>query len=1079
MKHEICGVEHLHRHTTFSLLDGFATVEEYAEYSKEVNQKFLCVTDHGVMGSVPQQIRMAEEYKLHPIFGCEIYVNPMQPFTRSSEESKNFRASLDDVNKKKFDKSNHLLLLAYNEIGYRNLVKITSWGWLHGFYRKPRVNHNVLREHREGLIILSGCANSEIAQAFLNNYSEEEGYMMLEKYLDIFGRDHFYLELMMLDFKLQKPYDAFLLKAHDKYGLPIVISQDCLTKDTLVLTKNGHKPISELNPGEFVLTHKNRWRKIEVVAHRKLKKNEKVYNVSTKIDKNAFSGTANHKLFVASKKNDSWAFEKKTIGTIATDDYLLIPKISSNKLFNVKGINQIDLMKFISKSDYQIGGEYLSSPKGNMGCKLQYWKEEEVFISYRGWNRKYKTTIPRYLNIDDDFLEVLGWYIAEGWSDTSSNQVGFAFHANESLMAKKIIKYFKRYGIKTKIYKVSENGIAIRFSSIVFNKIFKKLCGHGAKNKHLPYIDGTWINRWSQYQLGKIIYAYWAGDGSYNTSGGKNFGSTSPMLINELKVLFLSLGIVCGKSCELKKRETWNDVYRISCTGNRDVQMDNFFMGREIGLSKHQNVEDLGEYWACKITNIDEIDYKDEVYDIQVEEDHTFLVNNYRVENCHYCRKEHSHNQRLMLMIKNGKTIQQIEELKKTETDLFELQDENLWMKAEWELDDKWERDYQDIIDYELYKQAKRNTIHICEFAKGVKLDRTMKLPKIPDADLKLKEAIAEGMKFRGISFNQKEYMKRFREEYDLIVSKEFSSYFLIQKEIMDEARRVSPILLGWGDGSEATGVGRGCLTLDSPLYLKNGSVTTLSEINIGDFVFTNDGTYQKVLNKFIYQVNEDLLNIKTFYGDWRGITLTKDHKVYAEKEGILDWIPASELSVGDWLYQPNIDQDDKDNSLLKYLDIINYKDLVIKNEADITKHEVKSYALANEIRFLLLKIGLPSALSILENHSYLVTSPILFDKNNNFWKKIDGGILTQVRSIEEANGVKFVGDIEVENNSNYLTTSFLVHNSAVGSLICYALGITDVDPVKHDLLFSRFLSPSRGGKTLKTKYNCPLIKKS
>lgn len=413
--HPITGFEHLHRHSDFSLLDGFAQVEEYAHRQREINQQYLCITDHGVMGAVPQQIFWADNHrddkgkvrpstsKLKPIFGCELYINKMQPKVSNRYESAEFRKNLPEDVQKKFDKSSHLLALAYTSQGYSNLVRLTSWAWIHGFYRRPRINHDVLRQYKEGIIFTSTCANSEIANAFFDG-GDEAGFQMLETYLDIIGRDNFYLELMMLDFKLQKPYDAFLIRAHDKYGIPLFLSQDC-----------------------------------------------------------------------------------------------------------------------------------------------------------------------------------------------------------------------------------------------------------------------------------------------------------------------------------------------------------------------------------------------------------------------HYCNKEHSHNQRLMLMQQNNRTISEINAMIDSgdADDLFELQDENLWLKSEDELNQKWESDYQQVIDYELYKQAKANTILIAQRTVGVEIDRSIKLPKIPDAEAVLLEEIKKGAKERHCP-NTPQYLARIKEEYELICEKGFASYFLIQKQMTDEARRVGPQILGFGDGSECVGPGRG-----------------------------------------------------------------------------------------------------------------------------------------------------------------------------------------------------------------------------------------------------------------------------
>ena len=417
MYHEIMGFEHIHAHSDFSLLDGFAMVCEYARRMRDINQKYLCITDHGVMGAVPQQVRESEIHNLYPIFGCELYINPMQPEVEWREQSAEFRKMLGNDSKevtldqKRFDKSHHLLAIATNQTGYSNLVRMTSWAWIHGYYRRPRVNHDALKKYREGIVFTTGCGNSEIANAFMGRkdetgnpiFDEDAGFQKLEQYIDMIGKDNLKLELMMLDWPMQKFYNRFLIKCYDKYGLDLILSQDC-----------------------------------------------------------------------------------------------------------------------------------------------------------------------------------------------------------------------------------------------------------------------------------------------------------------------------------------------------------------------------------------------------------------------HYCNKEHSRNQQLMLMQQNNRTIAEIEAMVAAGVEnIFELQENNLWRKSEPELDLKWEMDFKDIIPYELYKMAKANTVKICERAKGVEIDRQIKLPKMPHADEELMAHIQRGFLARGCP-KTPQYSKRITEEYKLICEKGFASYFLIQKMMTDEARAKGPQILGFGDGSECVGPGRG-----------------------------------------------------------------------------------------------------------------------------------------------------------------------------------------------------------------------------------------------------------------------------
>jgi intein/homing endonuclease len=855
---EITGFEHLHIHSHFSLLDGYGSPEEYSERAKQINQKFLSISDHGVMGAVPRQIKTCEEFKINPIFSCELYTNPMQPELKPGCTNAEFFKSLSDIEKPKFRKSYHLLGIAYNVTGYSNLVKLSSLGYKKGFYYRPRVNREQIMAHKEGIIFTSCCYNSEIGQAF-DKEGEDAAFQMVELYKTMFG-ENFYLELMLLDFKKQKPYDAFIIKAAEKYNLPMIITNDC-----------------------------------------------------------------------------------------------------------------------------------------------------------------------------------------------------------------------------------------------------------------------------------------------------------------------------------------------------------------------------------------------------------------------HVCLKEDIKMQNIMMMMQTKTTMAEVQEKLAEDGDVFEIQDPNLFMKSEEEINEKWESDYKDTIDYEIFKEAKRNTVRICEKAKGVEtqIDRSIKLPEIQDAEDKLLEAIEKGLDNRCIPRNQ-EYSNRIKEEYELIKQKGFCSYFLIQKMITDEAKRIAPILSGYGDGSEAVGPGRGCLQNDVPIRLENGSTTILENIKVGDKIWTVDGSVKKVLKTMKYSFNENVRKIRTYYGDEIGVTLTLDHKIYAEKSQRpknwdkwadstkksrkcwteptqdLDWIQAEELSVGDWCFVPfpkvevvenytidlskfstgkskngsNLSFDENvvvntfnskggntsrknnrnwtlnedwafilgvfvgdgwtrsngslevgfcDNSIIrrhinevcsmmskydfngrenlskdknltqiifgspylrKLFDELHPEyehtshskyvpDCILNAPVNIVesylrgyfladgyeddgkaKFETVSYKLAEQIRFLLLRIGLPCSIKkytrtdLREDYKNISPSYVLYCpldtrigcskncSNKYVWRSAKDGLMLRIKSIEEFKGPDFVYDLEIEDNHNYLTSSFLVHNSVAGSLIAYAIGLTDVDPIKHELLFSRFLSPARGGKSMKLKFTSDPIKK-
>lgn len=567
----------------FSLLDGYGTIFEYAKRKKEINQRFLCVTDHGSLGAVPRQVQECEEYGIEPIFGIELYVNNLQPILKVGEKSTDYAAGLSQDERKFFRKANHLLAIAKSEVGYKNLVNLSSMGWSGGLFNgKPRVNHECLLKHKEGIIFTSCCYNSEIGQAF-DRGGDDAGFAMIEHYIGMFGKENFYLEIMLLDFSKQKPYNCFILRAADRYGLPIILTQDC-----------------------------------------------------------------------------------------------------------------------------------------------------------------------------------------------------------------------------------------------------------------------------------------------------------------------------------------------------------------------------------------------------------------------HYCMKEDSYMQQLMLMIQRGTTIADIKKAQDEEegVDIFELQDTNLWMKSEEELNEKWLRDFQDTIPLEVFEQAKLNTVKIAEMCRGVKLDRSIKLPYIESAEDKLAEAIQIGFKKRRLP-QTAEYQRRMVEEYQLICKKGFASYFLIQKMMTDEARRISPQILGFGSGCEAVGPGRGCLAGESLIVVDAYKSVKIHDIEPGDYVLTRDGRYREVIRKFTYDSKEILYRIN------QELKLTGDHFVWIKRNDKFDWIRADELAIGDMMYMPSVFVEG-DGELLPITDIDR-----------VPNPEGKVYDL-------------------------------------------------EIAGAEE----------------NFCTILGIVHNSAVGSLVCYCLGITDVNPIEHDLLFSRFLSPARGGKTMKLRFS-------
>lgn len=197
----------LHLHTEYSLLDGATRIKELLAHAKENNMPAAAITDHGVMYGAVEFYRMAKEEGVKPILGCEVYV---------IEE--------DIIDKSKKVTHNHLVLLAKDKKGYQNLVKIVSIAHIDGFYYKPRINHEILEKHQEGLIALTSCLGGEVPRALLNDDYEKAKEKALY-FKNLFGND-FYLELQDHGLDGQKKVNSGLIKLSAELGIELVITND-------------------------------------------------------------------------------------------------------------------------------------------------------------------------------------------------------------------------------------------------------------------------------------------------------------------------------------------------------------------------------------------------------------------------------------------------------------------------------------------------------------------------------------------------------------------------------------------------------------------------------------------------------------------------------------------------------------------------------------------------------------------------------------------------------------------------------------------------------------------------------------
>lgn len=201
---------HLHVHTEYSLLDGFSNIKKLVQRVKEMNMPAVAITDHGTMFGVIDFYKAAKSEGIKPIIGLEAY---MAARGMKDKDSKLDRSSF------------HLLLLAENETGYKNLLKIASAAQLEGFYYYPRVDHDFLAAHSEGLICTSGCMSAEIPRALLQE-NPEEAVRRMNWYYDVFGRDNFFVELQQHNIKEITDLNKKLLEMGARYKANYIATND-------------------------------------------------------------------------------------------------------------------------------------------------------------------------------------------------------------------------------------------------------------------------------------------------------------------------------------------------------------------------------------------------------------------------------------------------------------------------------------------------------------------------------------------------------------------------------------------------------------------------------------------------------------------------------------------------------------------------------------------------------------------------------------------------------------------------------------------------------------------------------------
>ncbi|MDD4941896.1 MAG: PHP domain-containing protein, partial [Candidatus Omnitrophica bacterium] len=202
---------HLHLHTQYSLLDGACRIPDILKRARDFNMDSLAITDHGNMFGAIDFYLAAQKAGIKPIIGCEVYVAPKSRFEKAANSSE--------------ESFHHLILLARDEAGYQNLMKLVSIGYLEGFYYRPRVDKEVLRKYSSGLIAMTACLKGEVP-SLLRELRVHDAQKAADDYVQIFGKENFYLEVQHNDIPEQKAVNEGLLKLSSAMGLELVATND-------------------------------------------------------------------------------------------------------------------------------------------------------------------------------------------------------------------------------------------------------------------------------------------------------------------------------------------------------------------------------------------------------------------------------------------------------------------------------------------------------------------------------------------------------------------------------------------------------------------------------------------------------------------------------------------------------------------------------------------------------------------------------------------------------------------------------------------------------------------------------------
>ena len=351
---------HLHVHTEYSLLDGSNKIKECIKRVKELGMKSVAITDHGVMFGVIDFYRTALSEGIRPILGCEVYVAPNSRFDKEITGGE--------------DRYYHLILLAENNIGYANLMKIVSRGFTEGFYYKPRVDMEILNEYHEGIIALSACLAGEVARNIQKGLLEE-AKIAAARYEKCFGKGNFFLELQDHGIPQQSTVNTALLSISKELDIPLVatndvhytLAEDEKSHDILLCLQTGKKLLDEdrmrYEGGQYFIKSEEEMKTLFPYALEALENTEKIAN---RCHVDITFGETKLPEYHVPEGYDSWTYLQKLCNEGMVERYTTVTKELQKRLtYELNTIKEMgyvdyflivwDFIKYARTQDIMVG----------------------------------------------------------------------------------------------------------------------------------------------------------------------------------------------------------------------------------------------------------------------------------------------------------------------------------------------------------------------------------------------------------------------------------------------------------------------------------------------------------------------------------------------------------------------------------------------------------------------------------------------------------------------------------------------------------------------------------------------------